>query len=129
MRSVVNSCFVAVFPPSGGPILAIFYTLYGLCQIKPLDCGTYSTKTAIFCLHPPPMSIETYSFLYFYLCTFCGCGLLRCLINGVSYRPSKPSRPLVDKVMSTMKQSKLETSRYSERVCKGSDKKIELCSE
>jgi len=38
MRSVVSSCFVAFVPPSSGLTLAIiYYTLYGLCQRKPLD--------------------------------------------------------------------------------------------
>jgi len=44
MRSVVNSCFVTFVPPSIGLTSAIYYTLYGLCQRKPLDGGTYATK-------------------------------------------------------------------------------------
>jgi len=40
MRSVVNSCLVAFVLPSSGLTLAIYYTLYGLCKIKPLDGGT-----------------------------------------------------------------------------------------
>ncbi len=54
MRSVVNSCFVTFALPPSGQILAIYYTLYGLCKIKPLDGRTYVTKTASFWVHPPP---------------------------------------------------------------------------
>jgi len=43
MRMTNNSCFVAFVPPSGGPIFAIYYKLYGLCQIKLLDGGMYAT--------------------------------------------------------------------------------------
>jgi len=71
MRSVVNSCFVAFVPPSSGLTSAIYYTLYGLCQRKPLDGDTYATKkTANFRLHPPPISLDIYSALYFILCTY-----------------------------------------------------------
>jgi hypothetical protein len=66
MRSVVNSRFVAFVPPSSGLTLAIYYTLYGLCQMKPLDGSTYATK-ANFWL-PPPISLDIYSALYFNLC-------------------------------------------------------------
>jgi len=68
MRLKINSCFVTFVPPSGGQILAIYNTLYGLCKINPLDGGTYVTKRANFWLHPPPMSLDTYSFLYFNMC-------------------------------------------------------------
>ncbi len=73
MRSVVNSCFVAFVLPSSGLTLAIYYTLYGLCQMKPLDRRTYATKKQlIFGFTPPPMSLDIYSALYFiyvpYLC-------------------------------------------------------------
>ncbi len=47
MRSVVNSCFVSFVLPSSGHILAIYYTLYGLCKIKPLDDRTYVTKNQL----------------------------------------------------------------------------------
>ena len=64
MRLPISSCFVEYVLPSSGIILAIHYTLCGLCQIRPLDGMMYATKTATFWLHPPPMSLETYSFLY-----------------------------------------------------------------
>ena len=71
MRSVVNSCFVTYVLPSNGQILAIYYTLYGLFKIIPLDGGTYVTKkTAKFWLHPPSCCLDIYSVLYLfiYLC-------------------------------------------------------------
>jgi len=70
MRSVVNSCFVTFILPSSGLTLAIYYTLCGLCQMKPLDGVMYvcNKKTANFWLHIPPMSLDIYGELYFYLC-------------------------------------------------------------
>jgi len=44
LRQAINSCFVTFVPPSSGFVLAIYYTGYGLCQIKSLDGGTYATK-------------------------------------------------------------------------------------
>jgi len=64
MRSVVNSCFVAFVLPSNGLTLAIYYT----CQMKPLDGETYGTKNSYFLASPPPISLDIYSALYFYLC-------------------------------------------------------------
>ena len=65
MRLAINGCFFAYIPPYSGIILAIHYTLYGLCQIRSLDGRTYATKKAAkFWLWPPPVSLETYSFLY-----------------------------------------------------------------
>jgi len=46
MRLKINSSFVAFVPPPDGQILAIYYTLYGIYQIKPLDGGTYVTKNS-----------------------------------------------------------------------------------
>jgi hypothetical protein len=43
IRLVINSCFVAYILPSGVIFLAIHYTLYRLCQIKPKDGRTYAT--------------------------------------------------------------------------------------
>jgi len=57
MRSVVNSCFVAFVPPSSGLILAIYYTLYGLCQGKPLDGGAYATKKQLILGFTPLLSV------------------------------------------------------------------------
>ena len=36
--------FCCIGPPSSGMILAIYYTQYGLCQIRSLNGGTYATK-------------------------------------------------------------------------------------
>jgi hypothetical protein len=66
MRSVVNSCFVTYVLPSSGQIFAIYYTLYGLCKIIPLDGGTYVTKKTA--NSPPSCCLDIYSALYFYLC-------------------------------------------------------------
>ncbi len=74
MRSVVNCCFVTFVLPSSGPTLAIYYTLYGLCQRKPLDGRTYATKkTANFWRHSPPISPDICSTLYFYFMYLCDC--------------------------------------------------------
>ncbi len=79
MNSVVNSCFVAFFLPSSGLTLAIYFTLYGLCQIKPLDGGMYVTKKQlIFGFTPLPWvqisiahSIFIYVSLWFQPLPFC----------------------------------------------------------
>jgi len=44
---------------SGGQILAIFYTLYGLFQIRPLDVRTNATKNK---------DIDIYRDLYYIIC-------------------------------------------------------------
>ena len=44
MRLTIDSCFVKYVMPSSGIILAIYNTLYWVCQIIPLDARTYSTK-------------------------------------------------------------------------------------
>ena len=43
---VMNSCFIAYFLPCIRLIAAIHYTLDGLCQTRPLERGTYTTKNS-----------------------------------------------------------------------------------
>ncbi len=64
LRLKINSCFVTFVPASGGQILPIYYTLYGLCQ-KKHKMGGDMRKKLMFGF-TPPMSLETYC--YFYLC-------------------------------------------------------------
>ena len=64
MRLTIKSCFVTYVLPSRVTILAIYYTQYGLCQIRPLNGSTYENKKQRkFWLHPPPSSSETCGFL------------------------------------------------------------------
>ncbi len=44
MRLAINRYFVSYIPPSNEIILAIHNALYGLCQIRSPDSGTYATK-------------------------------------------------------------------------------------
>jgi len=68
MRSDVNSCFVAFVQPSSSQILSIYYTLYGLCKIKPL-CNK---KQLIFGLTTSPAVYTSMalSILFMYICEF-----------------------------------------------------------
>jgi len=73
MRSAVNSCFVTYILPSSGQILAIYYTLYGLCKIIPLDGGTYVTKKQLisgFTFLLLSRYLLRTLFLFMYLCDY-----------------------------------------------------------
>jgi len=65
MMSVVNSCLVTYVLTTSGQILAIYYTLYGLCKIKPLDGRTYVTKKQLISGLTPSCYLDIYSALYF----------------------------------------------------------------
>jgi len=90
MRSVVNSCFVAFVLSSSGLTLAIYYALYGLCQMKPLDGRTYETKKQlIFGFTPSRESRYLYRTL-FYLCisvaNSLSCFVKLCRANSIFFR-------------------------------------------
>ncbi len=59
----INSCFVAFVMLPGGQILTNYYTLYGLCKVKTLDCGTYATKNQF-----DSRNLQFSLFIYFSLC-------------------------------------------------------------
>ena len=57
--------FVSFVLPSSGIILTIYYTLYGLCKIRPLDGSTHATtNNTIFGLNFALLSRHIYSTLY-----------------------------------------------------------------
>jgi hypothetical protein len=64
--------FFAFVPPSSGITLAIYYTLYGLCQLRPLDGWTNATKMLLIFNLNPCCCLDIYSALYFYLCISVG---------------------------------------------------------
>ena len=55
MRQAINSCFVTFVPPPSGFVMAIYYTLYGICQTRSQDSRTYvRKKIGKFWFHPLP---------------------------------------------------------------------------
>ena len=88
MRLTIDSCFVAYILPSSGIILAIYYKLYGLCLIRTLDGRMFATKNnKDSWLNPPPMSLETFSFLYL---------LYISVVESLIWALDNPNDPLSD---------------------------------